>query len=154
MKVPNKRAAAAASRPNAKREQHGEAKVGDNLMVAITALSGPKVDVPDDDIALVTGPYPNDVGPHTYVYGLTVGALITGEAPQLLISRLQTKANFAVLTRPNGSPAWIHAPAVSAIRDPLWTETPYPGQGAANAVLIIGRFHQTVQEEVSLAIQF
>lgn len=122
-------------------------------MVEITTLSRQQVDVPDDDIALVTGPYPHDVGPHTYIYGPTVGALITGEAPQLLISRLQNKATFAVLTRPNGTPAWVHAPTVSVVRNPLWTEVPYPGQGVASAVVIIGRFHQSVQEQVPIVIQ-
>jgi hypothetical protein len=108
-------------------------------MVAITTLSGEQVDVPDADIFLITGPYPNDVGPHTYVYGPSLGALITSEAPQLVLSRLQTKADFAVLARPNGTPAWIHAPNVTAVRAPLWTEAPYSGQGTVNAVVAIGQ---------------
>ena len=82
-------------------------------MVAITTLAGEQVDVPDTNILLIVGPYPNDVGPHTYVYGPGVGALITSEAPQLLLSRLETKADFAVLARPNGTPAWVHAPDVT-----------------------------------------
>ena len=94
-------------------------------MVAITTLAGEQVDVPDTNILLIVGPYPNDVGPHTYVYGPGVGALITSEAPQLLLSRLETKADFAVLARPNGTPAWVHAPDVTAVRAPLWTEAPY-----------------------------
>jgi len=122
-------------------------------MVAITTLSGQQVDVADDTIALIAGPYPHDVGPHTYVYGPTAGALITSEAPQLLVSRLQNKADFAVVTRPNGSPAWVHAKAVSAVRAPLSTEAPEPGEGLVNAVLIIGKLHQSVQEQVSAAIQ-
>ena len=122
-------------------------------MVAITTLSGDQVDVPDADILLITGPYPNDVGPHTYVYEPSLGALITSEAPQLVLSRLQTKADFAVLARPNGTPAWIHAPNVTAVRAPLWTEAPYSGQGIVNAVVAIGQFHQAVQESVPLVIQ-
>jgi hypothetical protein len=122
-------------------------------MVAITTLSGESVHVPDETVTLVAGPYPSDVGPHTYVYGPTTGPLITAEAPQLVVSRLATKASFAVLTRPNGTPAWVHAPAVSAVREPLWTEAPYPGQGVANAVVMIGKFHQSVQEDVDTVIQ-
>ena len=121
-------------------------------MVAITTLSGEQVDVPDTNILLIVGPYPNDVGPHTYVYGPGAG-LITSEAPQLLLSRLETKADFAVLARPNGTPAWVHAPDVTAVRAPLWTEAPYSGQRIANAVVIVGQFHQAVQENVPLAIQ-
>jgi hypothetical protein len=34
-------------------------------MVAITTLSGQEVDIADETIALVAGPYPHDVGPHT-----------------------------------------------------------------------------------------
>ena len=122
-------------------------------MVAITTLSGQEVEAADADVSLVTGPYPGDVGAHTYVYGPGVGALITGEAPQLLVSRLQTKADFAVLLRPNGSPAWIHAPSVTVVRAPVWTEAPYPGQAVVNAVVFIGQFHQAVQEDLPLVIQ-
>jgi hypothetical protein len=100
-------------------------------MVAITTLSGQQVDVADETIALVAGPYPHDVGPHTYVYGPMVGALITGEAPQLFVSRLQNMADFAVVTRPNGSPAWVHAKAVSAVRTPLSTEAPSRERGSS-----------------------
>jgi hypothetical protein len=122
-------------------------------MVAITTLFGQEVDVAENGIAMVAGPYPHDVGPHTYVYGPTAGALITAEAPQLLISRLQHKAEFAVLTRPNGTPVWIHAPAVSLVREPVWTELPDPGQGIVKAVVMVGKFHQSVQEDVQLAIK-
>jgi hypothetical protein len=154
MKMTTKRVLTSARPPDAKRKPaHGEAKAGDRSMVAIATLSGQQIDVADGGIALIAGPYPNDVGPHTYVYGPTAGALITAEAPQLLVSRLQDKADFAVLTRPNGTPAWIHAPAVSLVRAPVWTEAPYPGQGTVNAVVMIGKFHQSVQEQVSLAIQ-
>jgi hypothetical protein len=122
-------------------------------MVAITTLSGQEVYVADETIALVAGPYPHDVGPHTYVYGPTAGALITGEAPELFVRRLQNKADFAVVTRPNGSPAWVHAKAVSAVRAPLSTEALEPGEGLVNAVLVIGKLHQSVQEQVSAAIE-
>jgi hypothetical protein len=122
-------------------------------MVAITTLSGQEVDVADESIALVAGPYPHDVGPHTYVYGPTAGVLITGEAPDLMVGRLLNHADFAKLTRPNGSPAWVHAKAVSVVRAPLSTEAPDPGEGLVNAVLVIGKFHQSVQEQVSVAIQ-
>ncbi|MBV8103293.1 MAG: hypothetical protein JO223_01460 [Hyphomicrobiales bacterium] len=122
-------------------------------MAVIVTLSGQQVDVPDADIFLVAGPYPDDVGPHTYVYGQGLGALITSEAPQLLVGRLQTRADFAVLMRPNGTPVWIHAPDVTAVRTPLWTEAPYSGQRIVNAVAAVGRFHQAVQETVSIAIE-
>jgi len=122
-------------------------------MVAITTLSGQQVDVADEAIALVGGPYPHDVGPHTYVYGPTVGVLITGEAPDLMVGRLRNQKDFAKLTRPNGSPAWVCAKAISAVRAPLSTEAPEPGEGRVNAVLVIGKLHQSVQEQVSVAIQ-
>lgn len=139
-------------RPGFERIQSGQG-TGDHSMIEITTLSGQQIDIAEDSIALVTGPYPNDVGPHTYVYGPTMGALITGEAPQLLISRLQNKETFAVLKRPNGTPAWIHASSVTAVRAPVWTEAPYPGQGVVNAVVIVGKFHQSVQEQVALVIE-
>jgi hypothetical protein len=41
----------------------------------------------------------------------------------------------------------IHAASVTAVRARVWTEVPYPGQGVARAAMIIGRFHQFVQEQ-------
>lgn len=149
-----KHAATTARRVGTKRKSlPSEDTRGAHLMVAITTLSGQQVDVADESVVLVSGPYPHDVGPHTYIYGPTAGPLITAEAPQLVVSRLANKAAFAVLTRPNGTPTWIHAPAVSAVRAPVWTEAPYPGQGTVNAVVTVGKLHQSVQEDVSTVIQ-
>jgi len=121
-------------------------------MVAITTLSGQQIDVADETISLVVGPYPHDVGPHTYVYGPTIGALITGEAADVMVGRLRNVKDFAKLTRPNGTPAWVQAKAVSAVRAPLTTEAPEWGEGIVNAVMVIGKMSQSVQEQVSAAI--
>jgi hypothetical protein len=120
-------------------------------MVAITTLSGDVVELGDDMVEIVAGAYPGDVGPHTYVYGATRVALITAEAPQLLLGRLKKKEQFAVLTRPNGTPVWIRGPAVTALRAPLWTEIPYPGM--VNAVVLVSQFHQPVREDIPTAGQ-
>ncbi len=134
-------------------EQSEQKNLRDTADLVITPLTGQDVDVSEDAIALIAGPYPGDVGPHTYVYGPTVGALVTAEAPQLLVSRLKNAADFAVFTRPNGTPAWVHAPSVTAVRAPVWTEVPYPGQGIAQAVLVMGKFHQSVQEKMAVSVE-
>jgi hypothetical protein len=49
-------------------------------MVAITTNSGQQVEVDDAGISLLVGPYPLDVGPHTYVYSARAGVIVTAEA--------------------------------------------------------------------------
>jgi hypothetical protein len=49
-------------------------------MIVIRALDGTAVDVDENAVTLVSGPYPHDVGPHTYVHGVERGVLVTAEA--------------------------------------------------------------------------
>jgi hypothetical protein len=121
-------------------------------MVQITAVSGQAIEVPDDAVSLVAGPYPHDVGPHTYVYGPAAGAIVTSETPQLLIARLTDPASFVVFRRPNGTPVWVRAAAVSLIRAPLRTEIP-SSNDIVSAVIRVSGFHQAVQEDVVTAEQ-
>ena len=46
-------------------------------MIAIRALDGVEVIVNENAVTLVAGPYPHDVGPHTYVHGVDRGVLVT-----------------------------------------------------------------------------
>jgi hypothetical protein len=54
------------------------------------------------------------------------------------------------LTRPDVSPVWVKASAVSEIRAPLATEQ--QAAGAVRAVVVIGDLHQAVREDVQTAI--
>ena len=57
---------------------------------------------------------------------------------------------MAKLTRPDASPVWIKASAVSEIRPPLATER--QAGGAVKAVVVIGDLHQAVREDVQTAM--
>jgi hypothetical protein len=69
-------------------------------MSVIKTVDGQDIDVNENLIVLIAGPYPHDVGPHTYVYGVTHGALVTGEPPDALVARLGINPPLAKLTRP------------------------------------------------------
>jgi hypothetical protein len=121
-------------------------------MIELTTVTGEKIDVAENSISLVTGPSPSEAGPRAHVYGPGPGSQIIAEAPQLLIARLRKPKTFAVFHRPNGTPVWVRASAVSTIRAPLSTETG-PRTGVVRAVLQVGGIHQAVQEDVNTAKQ-
>jgi hypothetical protein len=118
-------------------------------MVVIRALDGSDVAVDENAITLVAGPYPHDVGPHTYIHGVERGVLVTAEDAAGLVARLRTDPPLAKLTRPNSTPVWIKRSGVSEIRAPLETER--PDTGMVRAVVIVGDLHQGVREDIPTA---
>ena len=120
-------------------------------MIAIRALDGTEVAVNENAVTLVAGPYPHDLGPHTYVHGIDRGVLVTAEDAAALVVRLRTDPPLAKLTRPDASPVWIKGSSVSEIRPPLWMEQ--PAGGAVKAVVVIGDLHQAVREDVPTAMR-
>jgi hypothetical protein len=114
-------------------------------MIAIRALNGTEIEVNQDAIILIAGPYPHDVGAHTYVHGVDRGVLVTAEDAGVLVARVGVP--FAKLTRPNSTPVWVKGSAVQEIRAPLPTEQ-QPG-GVVKAVLVVGDLHQAVREDVA-----
>ena len=120
-------------------------------MIVIQALDGTAVDVDENAVILVSGPYPHDVGRHTYVHGVDRGVLVTAEDAAALAARLGVSPPLARLTRPDMTPVWIKGSVVSAIRAPLPTEQ--QGPGVVNAVVILGDLHQAVHEELATAEQ-
>jgi len=118
-------------------------------MIAIRALDGIGVAVNENAVTLVAGPYPHDLGPHTYVHGVDRGVLVTAEEAAALVARLGVDPPLVKLTRLDASPVWVKASAVNEIRLPLATE-----QQAAivvKAVVVIGDLHQAVREDVQSA---
>jgi hypothetical protein len=118
-------------------------------MIVIRALDGTAVDVDENAVTLVSGPYPHDVGPHTYVHGVDRGVLVTVEDTAVLAARLGVDPPLAKLTRPNRTPVWIKGAAVTTLRSPLLTER--QGRGVVSAVVILGELHQAVHENLATA---
>ena len=119
-------------------------------MIAIRALDGTEIVVNEDAVTLVAGPYPHDLGPHTYVHGVDRGVLVTAENAAALIARLGIDPPLVKLTRPDASPVWVKRSAVSEIRPPLATEQ--QAAGAVKAMIVIGDLHQAVREDLQTAM--
>ena len=119
-------------------------------MIAIRALDGTEVDINEEAVILVAGPYPHDLGPHTYVHGVERGVLVTAENAAALVARLGVVPPLAKLTRPDASPVWVKSSAVSEIRPPLATEQ--QAGGAVKAVVVLDDLHQAVCEDVQSAM--
>ena len=116
-------------------------------MIVLRALDGTEVSVDENAITLVAGPYPHDVGPHTYVHGVERGVLVTAEKAESLVARLSVNPPLGRLTRPNSTPVWVKGSAVTEIRAPLPSEQ----QPGVKATVIIGDLHQAVREDVASA---
>jgi len=69
-------------------------------MIVIRTLDGTAVDVDENAVTLLCGPYPHDVGSHTYVHGVERGVLVTAEDAAALAARLRVNPPLAKLTRP------------------------------------------------------
>ena len=118
-------------------------------MIVVHALDGTDVSVDETAITLIAGPYPHDVGPHSYVHGIDRGVLVTAEAAAALVARLRVLPPLARLTRPDLTPVWLKGSAVTALRAPLATEQ--QGRGSDNSVVIVGGLHQAVHETIEAA---
>ncbi|HYZ42646.1 MAG TPA: hypothetical protein VE687_18770 [Stellaceae bacterium] len=118
-------------------------------MIVVRALDGTDVIIDEEAVTLIAGPYPHDVGPHTYVHAIDRGVLVTAEAPSALVARLGVHPPLARLTRPDLTPVWLKGSAVTAIRAPLPTERQAPG--SVNSVVIVGGLNQAVHETVEAA---
>jgi hypothetical protein len=119
------------------------------IMIRIITLDGQTVDLDEAAIVLIAGPYPHDVGPHTYVYGMAPGPLLTAEDPKALAARLGVSPPLASLTRPDGTPVWIKGAAATMVRAPLPPELQAPGE--VNAVVLAGALRQSVRETIAAA---
>jgi len=118
-------------------------------MIVVRALNGTEIEVNENAVTLVAGPYPHDVGPHTYLHGVDRGVLVTAEDAAALATRLNVHPPLAKLARPDSTPVWIKGSAVTVIRPPLATEQ--QSGGVVKAVVIIGDLRQAVREDVKTA---
>jgi hypothetical protein len=116
-------------------------------MVDIVTSTGMTVTVPDSAINVVSGPYPGDAGVKSYIRGgFGLGAIESSEDASHFVDRLQ--ATLARLTRPNGTPVWVKASAITMLRFPLDTEIPSP-PNVVRSVIMVGGFHQALQEDIA-----
>ena len=118
-------------------------------MIVVRALDGTDVSVDENAITLIAGPYPHDVGPHTYVHGIDRGVLVTAEDAAALAARLPMHPPLARLTRSDLTPVWLKGSAVAEVRAPIPPERQAPG--SVNAVVILGGLQQAVHETAEAA---
>lgn len=119
-------------------------------MATITTIDEGAINIVGGNIARVCGKLPSDPADRTYVHGATAKVLVTPEPPLQLLGRLGIAANFATLTRPNGSPVWVKGAAVSQVREPLASEITAPGE--VRATVVVGGARQAVREDTAAAI--
>ena len=118
-------------------------------MVDLVTLMGMTVTVPDSAINVVSGPYPGEEGVKSYIRGgFGPGAIETNEDASHFVDRLQS--TLARLTRPNGTPVWVKASAITILRFPFDTEMSPPN---VRSVIIVGGFHQALQEDIATVRQ-
>jgi hypothetical protein len=118
-------------------------------MVDITNVAGDQTIIRDDAITVITGGSPDDPTPFTVIHGsFGPGVLQTKEPAAALVARLASP--LVQLTRPNNSPVWVKASAVTTIRPPLDTEMAVPPR-LARSVIMVGGFHQALREDVATA---
>jgi hypothetical protein len=124
-------------------------------MVDVTTTSGVRATIRDEAIAVITGPYPDDDGMCTYIRGsFGPGAFQAQGDPASLVARLVLAKPLTQLTRPTGDPVWVKASAVNMVRYPMDTELPDPGSPyIVRSVIMIGNWHQAIQEDVQTARQ-
>lgn len=120
-------------------------------MITITDLDNNQVQIDEGLIALVAGPYPNDVHPHTYVYATNPFLTVTAEAPGALVARLGKDPPMATLTRPDNAAVWIDGHFATSVTAPV--KGGYPA--SVKAVIFLGSigpfFKQAVKETVRTA---
>jgi hypothetical protein len=83
----------------------------------------------------------------TCVYGIPPTMLMIDETVQAFVDRLKIAGEFALLTRPNGSPVWIRASSVASIRPPAPGEYDPPVQ----AIIATPSLTQAVQQSLAQA---
>ncbi|MBP1097533.1 hypothetical protein [Bradyrhizobium diazoefficiens] len=117
------------------------------MTITIVTTDGSQVQLDVRTIILFAGPYPHDVGAHTYIHTSDPKLFVTFEDVEAFAKRLPNPSDFAVLTRPNLSPVRINGSSVVKLRLALGTEAP------ARTVALVQRLHQAVMEDLATARQ-
>jgi hypothetical protein len=113
-------------------------------MADLTTVDGKHVSFVPDAVTAVTDQDEHGT-PVTCVFGITPAPLEIGEAVAGFLARIGVTANFARLTRPNGSAIWVCGPAVSSLSASLPGDDP----DGARAVIVVGGRRQAVEEDAA-----
>jgi hypothetical protein len=116
-----------------------------NMTINIVTIDGANIQLDESSIILFAGPYPYDVGSHTYIYTSEPKQLVTTEDVEHFAQRVPNAGDFAILTRPNLSPVRIKGSAAVNLRLALGTEAP------AKCVVFVRQLHQAVMEDLATA---
>ena len=118
-------------------------------MVEITDIKGDRTFIRDDTITVVIAGSADDPRPFTKVHGsFGSGIEQTKEAAAALVSRLATR--LVKLSRPNDTPVWVNAAAVTTLRPPLDIEL-LTAPRLVRSVIMIGDFYHSLREDVATA---
>ena len=116
-------------------------------MAELTTTSGEVIDFDPVALTAISDMDPDSGAAVTCVYGIEGGVVQTVDPVTDLLQRLHLANKVAKLTRPDASPIWIVAAAVTTLRAPL------PGEYAAEvkAVVAVTGLTQGVAETLSEA---
>lgn len=115
-------------------------------MIEIYPVFGPPVQVAEGSITLIAGPYPSDVGGYTYIHGFSLGMIVSHEPVEHFLNRLRVVPPLVQFTRPNRTPVWIKAAAITEVTPPLPRGQYEQG---TNAVIWLNRLRQAVVETMA-----
>ena len=116
-------------------------------MADLTTVDGAQITFKPDAVVAVTDHDANTGVAETCVYGITKGVLHIAEPVIGFLQRIGVTANFAQLTRPNGSPIWINGASVSSLRAPQ----PDEYVAGVNTIISAGSLTQGVTETPATA---
>jgi hypothetical protein len=112
----------------------------------LTTTDGQQISFDPAAIVAVADRDANTGNAVTCVYGLSPGIVKIDETVAAFLGRLGIAGKYAKLTRPDGSPVWINATAVSVLRAPLANEYP----PVVKSVLRAGSLTQAVTQGPSI----
>ena len=116
-------------------------------MPELTTTSGDGIDVDPAAVTAICGMDADSGLAITCVYGIEPGVVRTADPVADLLQRLALTRKVARLTRPDASPIWIVAAAVTSLRAPLADEYA-PG---VQAVVAVSGLTQGVTETLTQA---
>jgi hypothetical protein len=114
----------------------------------LTTVDGLQFSFDPAAVSAVTDRDPDTGAADTCVYGITAGFVKIRETVNGFLGRLGIAGKFAKLTKPNGAPVWINAPAVTSVRA---ASTSLGDPPKANSVVSVGSLTQRLTQDLVTA---